>query len=109
MSQKPTSALDQVHHKMLRVEGEADRKRLGIGRSVERALVIAGLTKQEAAYQLGYSDQGVISRWCSGIERPQFDKLFELPGFEAAWIEARAETHPAMTCRTVIEIRKKSA
>lgn len=107
MSEHSTDPLAGVHPPMLRSEHEAGRKRLGIGQSVERALAIAGLTKQDAAFQLGYSDQGVMSRWCSGIERPQFDKLFAIDGFEEAFIKARAEQHPAMTCRTVIEIQHR--
>jgi len=33
------------------------------------------VTKQEAAYRMGYADSGVVSRWISGLERMQLDKL----------------------------------
>ncbi len=102
-------ALVGVHPKMLRADSEATSKKLAVGQSVERALAIAGIAKQEAAGRMGYADQGTVSRWCSGLERPHFDKLFDLDGFEEAWIKARAERNHRLTVRTVIEILEKSA
>lgn len=105
-------ALASVHPKMMRAEGEghpqdsAEPKQV-IGGLVERALALCGLTKQEAAFRMGYSDSGVISRWCSGTERPLFDKLHTLPGFANAWVVALAERDPQMDVATIVTIRRR--
>lgn len=113
----PTSITDRlanVHPKMLRVDSESDRKKVAeqlrpvIGRLVERALDLASVTKQDAAFQMGYTDQGALSRWCSGVERPLFDKLFIVDGFEDAWLVALAERNPQMEVETVVKIRRRA-
>ena len=95
--------LADVHPKMLRVDGEGDRKKL-VGRDVERALALLGVSQKDAAYRMGYSDQGTVSRWCAGTERPHFDKLEQIDGFEEAYMKAKAERNPRVRMRTVIEI-----
>lgn len=114
MSSRLTDRLAGLHPQMLRVEAEGHPQKLAdlkveIGHSVERALDLAGLTKQEAAFAMGYTDQGVISRWCSGTERPLFDKLYAIEGFEEAWIQARAERNRNIEIQTVVTIRRRSA
>ena len=101
---------------MLRAESEGDRKnladRLVVGRLVERAFELMGISKQDAAYRLHYADAGTISRWCSGTERPLFDKLFTLrgvegrDGFTVAYVRALAEFEPAIEVTTTITIRQ---
>lgn len=103
--------LADLHPQMLRARGEADRKKLAdlrpvVGRLVERALELAGLSKQETAFAMGYSDAGTISRWCSGVERPLFDKLFTVPGFQDAYVLALAEGNPRMEVETIVKIRR---
>lgn len=70
---------------MLTMRGESLRKPLAdldeariVGRFVERALVFADITKQDAAFRLGYSDQSAVSRWVAGVETPQLAKLWTL-------------------------------
>lgn len=46
-----------------------------IGRAIERAVSLAGLTKKEAAGLIG-REFAQFSRWMAGTERPQFDALF---------------------------------
>lgn len=109
MPRTVTERLASVHPQMLRVESESTSKKLAdakraIGHSVARALEIAGITKQQAAYDMGYQDAGTVSRWCSGLERPHFDKLFTLPRVEDAWILARAECNPHIVVETVVKI-----
>lgn len=104
--------LADVHPQMLRADHEGDRKNLAedlrpvIGRLVERAIKLLDLTKQDAAFQMGYADQGTVSRWCSGVERPCFDKLFVIDGFEDAWVLAIAERNPSMEVETTVTIRR---
>jgi hypothetical protein len=66
---------------MLRVRGEVDPQRLGeqarreIGQAFEEAIEQARSEKKAVAAECGYTDQGVIGRWISGVERVQLDKL----------------------------------
>ena len=111
MPRSLSDRLAGVHPKMLAIDGDVDRKKVAdlrrrIGQLVERALTIAGVTKQEAAFAMGYRDAVAISRWCAGVERPLFDKLFTLADFEWAWIVALAERNPAMETETVVKIRR---
>lgn len=113
MASTLTDRLSSVHPKMLRARGESDRKNLAdakreVGQDIERALEASHISKQAAAFQMGYEDQGTVSRWCSGLERPQFDKLNALPGFEAAYLIERAKRHPEMVVETTVKIRKRA-
>jgi len=70
---------------MRALRGEGDRKPLAlaefcrvIGRSIERALVAAGIEKKAAASSMGYADQSALSRWIAGIETANFAKLWSL-------------------------------
>lgn len=112
----PASVADRLaeaHPQMLRVGIEGERKKLAdlrpvIGRLVARAFELLGITKQDAAYRMGYHDAGTVSRWCSAAERPLFDKLFTLDGFEDAWMLALAERNPRMEVETVVKIRRSA-
>lgn len=60
-----------------------DPKELGsdensLGRAIEKALVLADLSKQDASYRMGYTDASSISKWISGKEPPRFDKLWSI-------------------------------
>jgi hypothetical protein len=95
----------------LRVEAKADRQELAdlrpvVGHLVERAFALMGITKQEAAFRMAYRDAGAVSRWCSGTERPLFDKLFALDGFRIAYVTALAEADPRLEVTTTITIRQ---
>ncbi len=106
--------LEAVHPKMLRASsarGEGDRKKLAdlrpvIGQLVARTFELMGVTKQDAAYRMQYRDAGTISRWCSGTERPLFDKLFTIDGFAVAYVLAIAERNPEIEVTTVVTIRR---
>jgi hypothetical protein len=81
MPRQSAEALANVHPQMLRMRGEADRKKFAdcskeaVGRALERAIAMSGLSKQEAAFAMGYSDPGTVSRWCAGTERLHVDKV----------------------------------
>lgn len=74
-----------------------DRKPLAVdwkrvsGCVVERALVLAGLTKQQVSFEMGYADQSAISRWIAGTEPTQWHKLMAIddlrPWIPVAWAE----------------------
>jgi len=46
-----------------------------IGRAIQRAIGLAGLSQKEAAGEIG-RDAAQLARWIAGTERPQFDALF---------------------------------
>ena len=96
------------HPKMLRLDGESLRKKLAVGRRVERTFEILGITKQEAAHDMGYTDPSTVSRWCSGTETPKFDRLETIVGFEGAYTLALAEKNPDMEVEHVIRLRRRA-
>ncbi len=110
---KSASALADVHPQMLRAQSEADPQLLGkreIGRAIEMALDRTCLTKQEAAYAMGYTDSGVIGRWITGTETPQFAKLWTLGSrFQKELVIALAEAIDAsgVVVRTSIEFSSR--
>lgn len=106
-----TDRLAGLHPQMLRAESEGHRKKLAdlrpvIGLLVARAFQLMGITKQDAAYRMAYDDPGTVSRWCSGKERPLFDKLFTIDGFEIAYVLAIAERNASIEVTTAITIRR---
>lgn len=74
-----------------------------IGRAIERALSIAGLTKKETAAAVGV-DQAQLSRWIAGTERPQFDTLMAVDALRWPLIQALASLDERV--QVVTEIRR---
>ena len=82
MAKSITQALDTVHPRMAAMRGESVRRnpadvedRRAQGAEIDAALKFAKLTRQEAAYAMGYADDYTINRWISGAENPNFVKL----------------------------------
>jgi hypothetical protein len=100
--------LANVHPQMLRVQSEGDRKKF-VGRLVERSLELLSVTKQDAAFRMGYQDSGVVSRWCSGQETPLFHKLVVIEGFHDAWVVAIAEKTPGAEVETIVRVKLRVA
>lgn len=103
---------------MLRVSGEADPQEVGkrvIGRALEVAIDRSSLTKQGLAFAMGYTDPGVIGRWISGLETPQFAKLWTLPhataeervSFRQQLVVALAEQAEGVDIVTEVRITRK--
>jgi hypothetical protein len=119
MSSTLPAAAGERPRKMLTMRGESLRKRLAdyddeaakrrIGRVLERALLIAGITKQDAAFRAGYGDnQSPISRWISGLETAQIGRLWDTlgPSFRRAFIVALAhDSGEGVEVRQVVTIR----
>jgi len=88
-----------------RMSGEASRAR--IGQCFEWALDRARLTKQEAAFRMGYTDSGVIGRWISGMERVQLDKLHLIGvGFWQEFVIALAQDCEGVEVKTQITLAR---
>lgn len=113
MSDSLHSKFDAIHPQMLRAASPVDPQELGaesrrrIGQCFEWALDRARLTKQEAAFTMGYTDSGVIGRWVSGTERMQLDKLRMLgDGFWQEFVIALAQDCPGVEVKTQITLAK---
>jgi predicted transcriptional regulator len=97
MAANLTAGLDGIPRKTLAMGGESLRKPLAedlkraIGAAIARALVLADMTKQDAAHRMGYEDQSALSRWISGAETPQFARLFEVAELRTPLVVALAE------------------
>lgn len=110
-----TDRLADVHPKMLASTPRQSRKdsadeveaRRAVGRLVVRALEIMGRSKQDVSFEMGYRDEGAtLSRWCSAVERPHFEKLRALKGFDEALIIAIAERNPNLEGEYLIRIKR---
>jgi len=111
MAVHDTSRLDAVPRKTLAMRGEGLRKPLAdgvMGRAIDRAIVLSGLTKQDAAYRMGYQDQSALARWISGVETPQFARLFAVQELRAPLVQALAELASDVEVTTTITVRRRA-
>lgn len=112
-SSNATAALDGLKLKSVAATLRDDRKKLAPadwkalqGHIFERVLELARMTKQEAAYAMGYPDASQISRWASASERVQWDRVAEVDQLRrwipVAWGEATdADVHVTVTVRRI--------
>lgn len=102
-----TFASAKTDHKPLAID---QTKRL-LGRAIERALMAADMTKQDAAYRMGYgTNQAPISNWISGKETPQFAKLWTLSEvFQRELVIALADLCRDVEVRTVVTLSRRQA
>lgn len=87
--------------------GAEDCKRL-IGRAIGRALLLAGMEVKAAAFAMGYSDHSALSRWISGVETPQFARLWTVEGLRGPLVIALAELAKDLDVQTVITLRRRA-
>jgi len=88
--------------------GEAERKSFAllIGRAIERGILLAGMTKQEAAFEMGYPDPSALSRWIAGVETVQFSRLWMIARLRPCLCVALAEISEGVVVETTISIRR---
>jgi hypothetical protein len=67
-----------------------NRLRLEVAKAIQRTFSLAGLTQKESAALLCL-DQGQVSRWTSGVERPHFDAIFVVEVLRRPMLVALAE------------------
>lgn len=112
---KSAEVLDSIPRKVL-AAGEAGAKPLrkplavDLGSAIERALSIAGLTKKDVSYRMGYgTNQAPISRWIAGTEMPQLSKLWAIEELRGPLVVALAEAvdDSGVVVTTNIEVRTK--
>lgn len=106
-----TALLERLEH-ATPVQAKANLKNLEqpwrerIGRAIQRALAIAGVTQKEAAGLLD-RDQAQVARWIAGAERPQMDTLFAVEMLRQPLIVALAELAGAgVEVTTAITMRR---
>lgn len=86
-----------------------DRWRSIHGQALEWALDRCSIEQKAAAYRMGYSDPGVVSRWIYGTERMQLDKLRMLGEvFFAELLVALAQTCEGVEVRTQVTLARRA-
>lgn len=85
----------------------ASEWRQKVGAAVARTFQLAGLTMKEAAVLLD-RDQGQVSRWVSGAERPQLDALFAVEQLREPLVIALASLTQTIDVTTTISIRRSA-
>ena len=101
------NSLDDVDRRMAKADlkkvEDADL-RAEIGRSLQRALSLAGRSQKEIAGLID-CDVAQIARWVAGTERPQFDRLFAIEELRWPLIQALAALAQA---EVITEIRRRA-
>ena len=113
MNPTVANGLESVHPQMLRMASPVDPQRLGadarreIGQCFEWALDEVRMEKKDAAARMGYTDQGVIGRWISGIERIQNDKVMLcLPTVWPHYLIAQLRTCSGVEVKTQVTLAR---
>jgi hypothetical protein len=76
-----------------------------IGRAIERCILLSGMTKQEAAYEMGYTDASALSRWIAGVEQPQLHRLFSVRALQPFLIVALGQMCKDVVITTNVSVR----
>lgn len=84
---------------------EDPRWREQIGRAIERAIALAGLSQKEAAALLD-RDQAQVARWIASTERPQLDAIFAVGLLRGPLVIALAELSDGIDVITEIRVRR---
>lgn len=80
------------------------------GQALDWALDRARIEQKQAAFSMGYSDPAVVSRWVSGKERMQLDKLRMLGDeFFSELLVALAQTCSGVEVRTQVTLIARRA
>ena len=114
MRSNDIAVLESVQRKQIAMNGDALRKLLAddlkraIGKAIERGIVLAQMTRQEVAFEMGYEDASALSRWIAGAETPQFARLFMVMKLRAPLVVALAELSEDAVVTTSISIRRSA-
>lgn len=86
---------------------EIDVKSL-VGRAIQRAVSLAGLTNKEAAALVGVNDSQ-FGKWLSGNEPPQVHRVFAVPALRQPLVLALAECceSDGISVKTVVTLERK--
>lgn len=80
-----------------------------LGRAIQRAFALAGLSQKEAAALLG-RDVAQVSRWIAATEPPQFAAIFAVACLRYALVVALAElAGPDVIVETVVRVQRRVA
>jgi hypothetical protein len=78
-----------------------------VGQVIGRALELAGLSRQEVAFTMGYADESSLCRWIAGVETPQFARLWQVAPLRPALVLAWAEHTEDIEVTTQISVRRR--
>lgn len=81
--------------------------RAAVGRVIERAKELSGLTLKQFADAV-QRDERQVARWFAASERPQFDAIFAVEALRQPLIQALAELAGNVVVETVIRMRRRS-
>ena len=104
------NSLDDVQPRMAKADiKEIENRdfREEIGRAIERAVSLAGLSKKEVAGMI-QREPAQLARWIAGTERPQFDALFSVQQLRKPLCVALAQMAGA-SVHTHVEFTKRTA
>lgn len=79
------------------------KQRMGV--AIERALLLANLTKQEVSFEMGYPDQSALSRWIAGTEPTQWHKLMAVDALRP-WIPVAIAEQAGAEVQTTVIVRR---
>lgn len=79
--------------------------RAQIGRALDRARLLAGMSLKEFADAIG-RDERQIARWINGTERPQLDAMFSVKELRGPMVVALAELSETVDVQTTITVRR---
>lgn len=81
-----------------------------IGRAIQRAVTLAGMSNKEAAAHIGVNDSQ-FGKWLSGNEPPQVHRVFAVVALRQPLVLALAECCEAdgITIKTVVTLERRLA
>ena len=95
------------------LRGEGARKFLAdvhLGSVIERAIALAGMTKDQAARAMGYESASSVSRWIANEEPVNFSRLWAAPELRSGLVAALAENAgDAVEVQTTVIVRRWTA
>lgn len=80
---------------------------VALGAVIERAISLSGLTKDQAAQEMGYANGSLVSRWIANLEPPNLTRIWAVTALRAGLVAALAEQAGAQVeVETSIRIRR---
>lgn len=84
---------------------------VNLGHVVDRAIHLAGRTKDQAAQEMGYANASLVSRWIANTEPFNLSRFWAVADFRSALIVALAEdaNDAAIEVQRTVIVRKRTA
>jgi hypothetical protein len=79
-----------------------------LGRLIERAFELGGITAKEISIEFGHAGQAAVSRWMAGTEKPPIMRLLQIARVKRGLLLALAEDAPGVEVQTVLTVRRRA-